>query len=112
MGWNAKLLKDAQVTLGTSWDEVVGKKIIAVDASVLLHGFLEGIGRKRRGVDDENMFDHIKPWHQILSLNKDSSALYLIAEKMHQWFLSRRLYKAKLVVLVFDPKHVDSWHSL
>lgn len=112
MGWTGcnKLLKPAHVKLGTNWDDVVAGKCVAIDASVIMHGFLQGVGRKKKGVDDERMFDHIKDWHQILCLNGDSSALYLIAEQMHQWFLHRHLYMAKLVVFVFDPKHVDSWH--
>ena len=113
MGWKDcnKLLKGAKVKF-TNWEEAVRGKNIAVDASVLMHGFLEGFGRKSKKCDDESMFGHIKAWRQILCLNKDSSALYLIAEKMHQWFLNRHLYMAKLVVFVFDPKYVDSWHVL
>ena len=112
MGWENgnKLLKGALHDYGTNWAAVVAGKKIAVDVSVLMHAFLEGVGRKKKKVDDESRFDHIKVWHQILCVDKDSSALYLIAEQMQKWFVHRHLYMAKLVVFVFDPKYVNSWH--
>ena len=50
MGWKNgnKLLKGALHDYGNDWATVVAGKKIAVDVSVLMHAFLEGVGRKKK----------------------------------------------------------------